>query len=751
MLQSNCHRLLLLIGLAGVSFLWFWTDPTPKIRGTVKIYDRRGQLLYESSASLGHQEWVPLETIPNDLKQAVVLVEDSRFWHHRGLDLQAMIRAMVQNIQAGQIISGASTIPQQVARYTVISPQTPAKISWIRKIREVLMAIRLSLATPKEKILERYLNTIYFGRQAYGVQSASRLYFGKEVSQLSLAQTALLSGMVANPSVFDPITNPAPTLKRRNQILSEMNRQGYLDNERYERACQEPLPQQTFESPFLAPHAVEMALQEVKDLGLLSNLGIAVTTTVDAGWYELTRSIAGQHVNQLKDKHDLTNAAVVIIENTTGQILTILGSINYFDDSIQGKNNMALALRQPGSTLKPVTYATAFQNGIATPATLIEDLPKVYLTKEDEGFIPHNYDGRYRGPVLVREALASSYNLPAVEMLSRVGVESFLSLAYDMGITSMQETARYGLALTLGGGEISLLELTNLYATFARGGRWLSTQLVTQVQTDDQKILYESPNPEAQRALDERVAWLISHILSDSKARLPTFGEKNPLVLSQPAAVKTGTTTDWHDNWTVGYTPTYTVGVWVGNADNHPMRDITGVTGAAPIWNQVFEEILKFEPRVEFVRPEGIIGVEVCSWDGLLPTEACSERYLEMFIQGTEPSSHTNLMEKPKYGQAGNKMQIISPRVGTVYEIGSEGLETIVFETTPSAAVERVIWKLDGQNLTPDDCHHSPPSACFWTPELGDHTLNARTITKEGLEINLMPVRFSVVEYREDW
>lgn len=439
----------------------------------------------------------------------------------------------------------------------------------------------------------------------------------------------------------------------------------------------------------------------------------------------------------------MTNAAVVILENSSGKILSLLGSVDYFDDSIQGKNNMATAIRQPGSSIKPVTYAAAFRKGIATPATPIDDVPKVYFTKKGEGFLPHNYDGIYRGRVLAREALASSYNLPAVEMLDRVGIDEFLNLSYQMGITSMKETENYDLALTLGGGSVSLQELTNLYATFAREGKWIPTRLISKVIGDNGKVLYESTTVEPKRVLDAKVAWLITDILSDKKARIPTFGEKNALVLTKPAAVKTGTTTDWHDNWTIGYTPDYTVGVWVGNSDNHPMKQISGVTGAAPIWNQIFEELLKFNDSSKFVRPDGISEAEICAWDGLLANDFCTERYKEVFIEGTEPKEVSALRQKPNFAQG--VVQIISPRQGATFEKGVAKDEAIIFEISHVPNLESLEWELDGNKIA---CRKVTQFTCAWTPTVGEHEVKAIAINENG-EMPLTPVNFKVLEYKE--
>ncbi|MBI4130312.1 penicillin-binding protein 1C [Candidatus Roizmanbacteria bacterium] len=731
---------LVLLILLGVAFE-YWTDPTPQTGGTVKIYDRAGELLFESAGTVGHREYVSIDDISKDLQQSVVLTEDERFWSHFGVDLLALGRALVQNISSRTVVSGASTIPQQIVRFTVISPQSPPKVSVIRKLREMLMAVRLSLTTQKEQILERYLNVMHFGRETYGVQSASRLYFGKDASNVSLAESALLAGMIANPSKYDPLNNTETVLERRNDILARLLAKKIIDQERYERAVSEEIPRTLYEPTLIAPHIGEMVADYLMEQKIPITRGIRVFTTIDRHWYEKVLAIARRHVSLLSQKHDMTNAAVVVLENKTGNVLTLIGSINYFDDTIGGKNNMATAVRQPGSALKPVTYAAAFQKRLATPATVIDDNPKVYMTGRGEGFTPHNYDGRYRGPVLVREALASSYNLPAVEMIDRVGVDSFLDLAHQMGITSMNESDRYDLALTLGGGEVSLIELTNVYATLAHGGVWMPYQFISRIETDTGKELLVNSiaAKDTRRVLDAQVAYLITDILSDPKARIPTFGEKNPLLLSKPAAVKTGTTTDWHDNWTIGYTKDFTVGVWVGNADNHPMRDISGITGAAPIWNQVMEELLTFSNYYPFVKPEGLIEEEICAWDGLLPGTSCSEQYDELFIEGTQPKEVTTLTSRPF--TLTTNVHIITPRAGAIYEYSTSYTENLVFELSSNSVVHTIIWMVDGNKIPTN----------VWIPTEGRHQVTALATTLTGETVSISPVQFEVVAYKKGW
>lgn len=768
------HTFLICIALifCCLIFLTIWTNPTAPKFGTLKIYDRNGELLYQQANNLiKSKEDVSLEKIPLLLQESVIVTEDESFYRNPGVDLVAMGRALLQDFQHRQIVSGASTITQQLVRFTVISPYTPAPQSILRKIREVLMAARLTLAAPKSQILNQYLNAMHFGYGVYGVQAASRLYFDKDVSQLSAAQSALLAGLIANPTQFDPVQHPYVARKRRDTILQKLHDRKFLNDEEYQRAVSEALPTQLTSPTSVAPHVIQMIIAELQQRHFLSansahlatNQDLSVTTTIDANWYRLSLEIAQRQIEKVKAEHHAGNAAVIVIENQTGRILSLVGSVNYFDQSIQGQNNMATTLRQPGSALKPVTYAVALNQKVITPATVILDEPKVYITQQGESFTPHNYDGRYRGPVSAREALASSYNMPAVEVLSRIGLPSFLDAVHQLGVTSMQDVHRYDLALTLGGGEIDLLEMSNIYATFARDGQWVPYHLIEKVAGQNGQILYQNQTPTPKKVFSPNVAWLITNILSDPLARVPTFGYRSPLVVDKPAAVKTGTTTDWHDNWTVGYTPQYTVGVWVGNADNSPMTEITGVTGAAPIWHDLMNELMKYAPTGDsvsavFPEPPGIEHAEICSWDGLLPNTVCTQRKQEVFLQGTVPTEVTNLQSPPAADNqvlnGGNGgLQILSPKTGANYVVSGLSQEKVTFSVTADPSIQKITWILDGKSLSANDCRPISPFSCVWSPIVRSksYQLEAIVMRKQSTDQRLGPSFFLVSQYKEGW
>lgn len=786
-------------------FIIRWTQPDFDQSGTIKIWDRNKTLLYESAGLVGKKMPISYNDLPLNLINAVVASEDITFWTNPGVEFKAIVRSLIINLKERRIISGASTITQQLARVSVISPQQLPSRGLIRKIREILIAIRINLLYSKKDILTKYLNLMYFGNLSYGVQSASLTYFDKDASLLSLAESAFLVGLLSSPDRRNPFTNPQEAKEKQLQVLDLMVKDGFISGEKAYDAKKEELALIKNRTDIKAPHFVHYILQEIETLGVKDDSGINVYTTLDYPTFTLSEDIAKLWVDRLKDQHDLSNASLILIKNDTGEIIDMLGGIDYFDAAHAGQVNMSIALRQPGSALKPVTYAAAFMQGY-TPATLIYDVKKVYKTKKGEGFTPNNYDGRYHGLVLAREALASSFNEPAVEMLDRIGIDNFLKVARDLGITTFIQENRYDLSLTLGGGEVKLLDLTNLYADFARGGEYKAPYAIQTIVTDDGRYIYQHQIRQGVQILGQngkQAAYLISDILSDPKARIPGFSEKNPLVLSHPAAVKTGTTTDWHDNWTIGYTPSYTVGVWVGNNDNHPMREITGVVGAAPIWNQFFEEFLKGKSTEQFIRPEGIKEVEICAISGKLPDGFCPEKTSELFLEGTEPKEISKLHKKvlidkrngllagdscPKqfveekvfidyppevYTWAiqenlevipqqssplcssnqqflgSSYLEITYPKEKTIFETAPQIVnnEAIVFEVNVSSNINKVLWYLDGKLF--EEATNFPYSAS-WKPQAGRHTITAYGITRSNEKLQSEKITFSVIEFKED-
>lgn len=797
------RKCVLLIITGVFIFIFFYTQPVISNNGTIKIWDRNNTLLYESAENTGKKIPVSYDRLPEHLIQAALASEDSTFWTNPGVDFRAMLRSLWLNLQYGSIVTGASTITQQLARTSIISPNQIPKRSVIRKLREIIIALRLNTVYPKKDIMTMYFNQMYFGNLAYGIQAAASVYFGKDTSQLSLAESSFLVGLLSSPDRRNPFTNFKEAKEKQEQILALMLKQGFIGKEQAENAKREKLALTKQHTGIKAAHFVHYVREQLEGLDIKASEGINIYTTLDYPSFKLSETIASLWVKKLQGQHDLSNAALVLINNNSGEILSMLGGIDYFDSANAGQVNMTTALRQPGSALKPVTYAAGFMQGY-TPATLLYDIKRVFKTQKGEGFSPNDYDGRFRGLVLAREALASSLNIPAVEMLDHVGIFNFLKTARQFGFSTFTQPERYDLSLTLGGGEVKLLELVNSYATFARGGEFKHTYAINKIISDEGKILYSHKDEPGIPVLgkdSKQIAYLISDILSDPKARIPGFGEKNPLVLSHPAAVKTGTTTDWHDNWTVGYTPSYTVGVWVGNNDNHPMQDITGIVGAAPVWNQFFEEFLKGKPVERFIRPDRIKEAEICSLSGKLDDGICPGKKTEIFVEGTEPKQVSQLHKKIRIdirnnllagsacpesfveerifvnyppevytwavqdnqevipdrysslctgiqGTSGQTfLEITYPKDKTVFESAPllVNNQAAVFEANVSGNIKTVQWFVDNRLLK--DVRQFPFSVS-WPLQTGKHSIRATGITSTNEKITSSPVDISVIEYK---
>jgi 1A family penicillin-binding protein len=623
---------------------------------STKIYDRHGRLLYEIIGShAGKHTPLPLDEMPLYLRQAAIATEDASFYTNPGVDPKAILRAVMINLRGGEVLSGGSTITQQLARNVLLSPEERIQRTLTRKLRETILAWRLACTYSKDEILALYLNETYYGNLAYGVEAAAQAYFGKSAAELDLAECALLAGLPQLPALYNPLTEPKAAKERQAVVLDLMVKHGYIDKAQAQSAKEEQLHFASVPFPIRAPHFVmhvRRLLEDELGLAALERGGLRVYTTLDLDMQDTARWIARRRLAQLSERRgglpdrNVRNAALVALDPWTGEILAMLGSPDYFNPRIDGAVNVTLAIRQPGSSIKPITYAAAFDPRRAdpyTPATMVNDVRTFFITKENDPYVPINYDHLYRGPVLLRQALASSFNLAAVKVLDHVGLEDMTALARRLGITTLDDSGRFGLALTLGGGEVRLLEMTAAYAAFANGGHRVEPVAILRVEDSQGNVLREWRPETGEQVLDERVAYLITDILSDDTARISGFGEGSVLKLSRPAAAKTGTTTDWRDNWTIGYTPELVVGVWAGNADNEPMRHVSGVAGAAPIWHDFMEEVLKGRPVQEFAEPEGLVRVEVCALSGKLPSSYCPHRKTELFIAGTEPREYCTM------------------------------------------------------------------------------------------------------------
>jgi 1A family penicillin-binding protein len=607
---------------------------------STRIYDRNGNLLHEIlDPGGGRRILVPYNEISPHLINATVATEDERFWQHPGVDPIAFIRAVYYNLSERRIVSGFSSIPQQLVRLVLLSPEERTQQTVSRKIREAVLASEVSRRYTKQEILEIYLNEINYGNLAYGIEAAAETYFGKSAGELDLAEAAFLAGLPQAPAYWDPYTNPEGAKRRQGVVLDLMVEAGYVSRSEAEAAKAKDMELQPPQLRVEAPHFVtwvQQLLEEKYGADVLYRSGLRVTTTLDSRLQTIAQQEARAHLEQLQDRH-ATNAALVAIKPDTGEILAMLGSADFYDAEIDGQVNVALRLRQPGSSIKPVTYVTAFEKGW-TPATLIWDVTTEFQDALGRPYVPKNYDGEEHGPVLVREALARSLNIPAVKTLDFVGLPAMLDTAHRLGIESLNRPD-YGLSLTLGGGDVTLLELTSAYATFANGGQRVPPVAILRIEDSSGQVIEEYRQPAGEQVISPQHAYLITDILSDNDARAPSFGANNVLKLSRPAAAKTGTTDDWRDAWTVGYTPDLVAGVWVGNADNTAMKNVAGSRGAGPIWHNFMESALEGQPARQFARPEGIEAFEICVDGGALPSEACppDRRRTEIFAAGQGP------------------------------------------------------------------------------------------------------------------
>ncbi|MBI5565674.1 MAG: transglycosylase domain-containing protein [Chloroflexi bacterium] len=623
-----------------------------------QIYDRDGNLLYELiDPNGGRRTTVPLTRISPWLTRATIATEDPRFYNHPGFDLIGIARAIIQNIREGDMVSGASTIAQQVVRSLVLPEGTERTLS--RKIREAVLAAEVTRSYPRDKILEIYVNSINYGNLAYGVEAASRTYFNKDAAELTLAEASLLAGIPQSPAVYDPFTPEGKqyTLARQKSVLRLMRENGDITTEQEKLAAQ-AMENYIFTSPpneftAKAPHWVVYIKQLVEQefgAAMLYRGGLKIYTTLDPKLQQSAEGVVREQIAALADKH-VTNAGLIALEPATGKILAMVGSADFNDEAISGQVNMTLRPRQTGSVIKPLTYLAAFEKGW-NPATVLWDIPVSYTDTAGNVYQPRNYDGKFHGPQSIRSSLANSYNIPAVKALVDVTIPEFLKLARRLGIDTLTRPD-YGPALTLGGGEVPLIEMTGAFQPLANNGTYMPPIAIERVEKADGTLvckftpidqnaqgvpLCQTIDNTGVQLVRPEHAYLITNILADNDARTPAFGPNSVLRLSRPAAVKTGTTNDYRDNWTIGYTPDLLTGVWVGNADNTEMQGISGVTGAGPIWHNFMEAALADRLVIDFVRPAGVVEMEVCADSGTQPSQYCPNRKREIFFVDQPPA-----------------------------------------------------------------------------------------------------------------
>ncbi|HET9911230.1 MAG TPA: penicillin-binding protein 1C [Anaerolineales bacterium] len=777
---------------------------------SVRITDRNGRLLYEILAETGGRNTVlAVENLPQCLKDATIAVEDQYFYTNPGVDITGILRSVWINLRGGETLAGGSTITQQVARNLFMSQEERTEHTLRRKLREAVLAWQMTRQLSKDEILALYLNQMNYGGMAYGVEAASQTYFGKPASELLLPECALIAGMPQAPGAYNPFTNPDLAKERQRVVLGLMQKHGYLTGQERLSAETTPLSFNPDPYPIEAPHFVWVIKDQIDKLtftgALNSRQSLVVRTTLDLDVQHLAENVLKRRITEFKNEdtpisHNVNNAALVVIDPHSGEILALIGSADYFNESIDGALDMATSPRQTGSAFKPFIYALALdptRPNTWTAATSILDVSTTFITHDGTPYTPVNYDGSEHGPVSVRASLGSSLNIPAVKTLQEVGVENTIDLARRLGITSLRDPQQYDLSLALGGGEISLLQLSTAYATLANSGYFTGSYSILDIRDADGNLLYTQEKDPPLQVFDPRVAWLISDILSDDSARATGFGLSSTLKIDRAAAVKTGTTTNFHDNWTIGYTPDLVVGVWVGNSGYEAMHNVTGLTGAAPIWHEVMRGLLQGRPDHPFQRPDGLSQAEVCDLSGLLPTPACSHSRTEWFIAGTEPTqtdsfhqqvwidSLTNtladdstpgerrklitVLDLPVEAQTWARAQglplltdfayaqnsisqqpdqliLLSPHPNMVYRIDpnfNPDSQQLQIEVAAGGEISQVTIWMDGNLLA---ALSSPPYQAWWSLSAGEHHFWAEGVNASGETIKSEVVTVTVLD-----
>ncbi len=618
---------------------------------STQIFDRNGILLYEIYADKNRTP-IKFEDIPPYITKATIAIEDKNFYHHLGFDWEGISRAIINTIFKKNL-QGGSTITQQLIKTALLTPERTIQ----RKLREALLTFITELAYSKDEILEMYLIHIPYGGTAYGIEQAAQKYFNKSAKDLDLAESALLAGLPQAPSKYSPFgTHPEQAKERQKQVLKRMLEEKYISSDELKQAEQENLHFASPSANIRAPHFViytKDLLVEKYGIQTVDTGGLRVITSLDINLQEDAQSSLSARLDKLED-YRVSNGAALVTKPGTGEILAMIGSKDYFSQEIDGNVNLATSLRQPGSSIKPINYAVGLLNGY-TPATIFLDYPTCFQTPGQPLYCPKNYDGSFHGPAQMRFALGNSYNIPAVKMLALNGVENMMATASAMGISTWNDPSHYGLSLTLGGGEVKMADMAVAFGVFANSGYKISLNPILKVSNYKGEVLeehdFDNNPPVGEKVLPEEVAYLISHILLDNNARVGAFGFNSSLVVSDHAvSVKTGTTDDLRDNWTIGYTPSYLAVTWVGNNDNTPMNPylVSGVTGAAPIWNDIISRVLKDQPDQWPKKPETIVGRSVCTWaktDPNNPESDCAGRN-EFFVEGTQKSSKNGRIEK---------------------------------------------------------------------------------------------------------
>lgn len=608
----------------------------------VLLLDRTGKPFF-SFYQAQERKFIPLSDIPDSLQDAVIASEDKDFYKHPGFSIPGILRAVILNLQQEKLAFGGSTITQQLVKTALLTSNK----NFLRKYQEVVLAAEIERRYSKKEVLEMYLNSVYFGEGAIGIEQAARTYFGKAPKDLTLSESALLTAILPAPSAFSPLSGDTKeAYRRQKRTLAAMQKQGYISKEQEKAAATTPIvfhPTKDTTINLAAPHfalLVKEQLRKTYTEEQLARSGFKVTTTLNLDFQKIAETTVKDQIQRLIYNH-ASNGAAVAIDPRNGEILALVGSYDW-DDEVFGKYNIVTGKRQPGSAFKPIVYAKGFADETITPGTVLEDKETTF----EGNYKPKNYDGKFRGPLLPRRALANSLNIPALEVMQKVGIPNTVDFARKLGITTLKDPSKspYGISLVLGAAEVPLLELTTAYGVFANNGNLIEPTTILSIKDKYNNTSY-TYTPKAEQVLDPRVAFLISSILSDTSARAESFG--NALTISRPAAVKTGTTNDYRDALTVGYTPSLVIGVWVGNNDNTPMDSVAGSLGAAPIWRRLMEAFLQGTKVEHFNPPSGLDLLRICKDKGLKVHNATSSAYFEYFLSGTQPTGFCDEKASP--------------------------------------------------------------------------------------------------------
>ncbi|MBI4973456.1 transglycosylase domain-containing protein [Candidatus Roizmanbacteria bacterium] len=683
-----------------ILFTWYGRDlPAPGKLSQISenstvFYDRDGKVLFEMYKD-NNRLPVAFNDISNYLKKATIAIEDKNFYTHGGISQVGILRAVFTTLTRGKISGSGSTITQQLIKNVLLDSTQTAS----RKIKEIILAISVEGKYTKDQILEMYLNEIPYGGSFVGIGSAAKGYFNKAPKDLNILESAILAGLPQSPSYYSPFIGVKDTWKGRTKdVLRRMREDGYITSQQEKDALVQ-MNKIVFSSSKMsinAPHFVFYVKEQIeKEYGTkILDQGLKIKTTISLDTQTAIEKIVKDEIMKIKDDFNVGNGAAVVLDSQTNEILAMVGSYD-FNDPDYGKFNAALGLRQPGSTIKPLTYATAFEKGY-TPATMLMDVKTTFPTKGQPDYIPVNYDGKFHGPVQLRLALGNSFNIPAVKLLGMIGIRDFLQKASDMGLATLAPTEenmnRFGLSLTLGGGEVTLVDIASAFSVFARGGVRKDTQSILEIKDHKDQVIFRARPGKETKPISPEVSFLVSHILSDNNAREIEFGLRSYLnVPGKTVAVKTGTTDDKRDNWAIGFTKGITVGVWVGNNDNTKMNPkiASGATGASPIWYQAMLALLKKYPDGIMDKPSKVKALTIDSYFGGLPKDSNPTRS-EYFIEGTEPKDISSSYKKLKISKSNGKL-------ANDIEIKSGNFEEkecyVVVENDPNAIDGKNKWQ----------------------------------------------------------